>query len=116
MEPDAEEEVELQEGMPVSNEDGEALGTLAGMLVEEDEDEEEAEAEFVIVSHGGADRLVPYEAILGVGDGSLLLNVPAKAMDKFPKLRADTNPTEAETELAYHVYDENALYVDEDEE
>lgn len=100
-----EEEVELNEGMPVRNEEGEELGSLSGMLIAEDEEE----AEFVLVTLGTADRLVPYEAVVGVADGALLLDVPAKAMELFPAMRAEMEPTDDEIDLAYQVYDEHAL-------
>lgn len=108
-----EEEVELSEGMPINSEDGQSLGKLASLLVAEDDDE----AEFLIVNAGGADRLVPMDAVLGVDDGALVLDVPTDAMAKFPRIRQDAEPTDAEIELAYRVYEENAQYEpDEDEE
>ena len=108
---DAEEEVELSEGMPVATEDGEPLGKLAGLLV----GEEDEEAEFLLLTHNGADRLVPFDAVLGVGDGNLILDVPLVALDKFPKMRADAEPTDDEIELAYRVYEENAAYEEDTE-
>lgn len=100
------EEVELKEGMPVRNDTGDELGALAGMLIAEDEEE----AEFIIVTTSDSvDRLVPFEAVLGVADGAILLDMPAPAMTQFPKVRADADPTEDEIGLAYHVYDEHAM-------
>lgn len=100
------EEVELSEGMPVSNEDGESLGKLAGMLIAEGEEE----AEFIIVTTSDSvDRLVPFEAVLGVADGAILVDMPGKAMTQFPKVSPEADPTEDEIEFAYHVYDEHAM-------
>ena len=104
--PEEEEEVDLHEGMPVTNEAGESLGTLAALLVAEDEEE----AEFLLLKTKDTDRLVPFEAVLGVGDGDLILDVPMAALEKFPRIRQDVEPTEAEMELAYTVFDENAEY------
>ena len=99
--------------MPVATEDGASLGTLSALLVAEEEDE----AEFLLVAHAGAERLVPFEAVLGVGDGSLVLDVPSpEILAKFPLIRAQADPTDDEMELAYQVYDDNAQYADEDEE
>jgi PRC-barrel domain len=100
------EEVDLHEGMPVTNEAGEKLGTLAALLVAEDEEE----AEFLLLKAGDADRLVPFEAVLGVGDGDLILDVPAEALGKFPQIKPDHDPTESEMDKAYEVFDENAEY------
>lgn len=107
-----EDEIELNEGMPVRNEEGEDLGTLAGMLQEEDEEE----AEFVVVTVAGAERLIPAEAILGVGDGALVLDLPTSAMPKFPKVRGEGEISDAEIDLAYKMYDEHALGASFEEE
>jgi len=104
MDEDEMEDVPLEEGMPVENADGEKLGELGALLVEEDEDE----AEFLILKAKGVDRLVPFAAVLGVGDGSLVLDVPAANVDRFPALRADVEPTEAEMDSAYEVFDSGA--------
>lgn len=107
------EEVDLHEGMPVATEEGANLGKLSALLVAEDEEE----AEFLIVENNGAEHLVPFEAVLGVGDGSLVLDVPgAEVLAKFPRVKTDSEPTEDEMELAYQVYDEHAAYATEDEE
>lgn len=104
------EEVDLQQGMPVGNEAGEALGKLSALLVgDEDED-----AEFLVLERGGSEHLVPFEAVLGVGDGTLLLDVPASAVEKFPRVQGDADPSDADIEKAYAVYDEHAEYVDEE--
>lgn len=108
---DEAEEVYLREGMPVSNEAGEALGSLAALLVAEDEEE----AEFLLVANDGTDRLVPFEAVLGVGDDQLILDVPHKALGEFPVIRSGVEPTDDEMELAYHVYDEHAQYESDEE-
>ncbi|GEM_PF-3887659 len=100
------EEVDLHEGMPVTNEAGEKLGTLAALLVAEDEEE----AEFLLLKAGNEDRLVPFEAVLGVGDGDLILDVPAEALAQFPQILPNRDPTEAEMDRAYEVFDENAEY------
>lgn len=108
-----EEEVALDEGMPVTNPDGADLGTLGALLVEEEEDE----AEFIILRTGdGVERLVPFEAVLGVGDGSLVLDVPAENVTRFPAVREGAEPTSAEMELAYRVFDEGASDDDEEED
>lgn len=110
---DDEEDVELREGMQVNSEDGQSLGTLASLLV----DEEEEQPEFLLVKAAGVDRLIPMEAVLGVGDGALVLDVPATAMGEFPRLADEAGPTSDEIELAYRVYEEHAQYeADEDEE
>ena len=110
---DDEEEVDLREGMPVANEEGASLGKLAALLVAE----EEEEAEFLLVQHQGTERLVPFEAVLGVGDGNLVLDVPsAEVLAQFPKIRDGAEPTEDEMELSYQVYDENAAYGGDAEE
>lgn len=107
------EEVELTEGMPVTSEDGQSLGKLSSLLIPE----EEEDAEFLLIDVAGTDRLVPMEAVLGVGDGALILDVPATAVGKFPHLRSESEPTEDEIALAYRVYEENAVYeADDDEE
>lgn len=106
-----EDEIALDEGMPVTNPDGAELGTLGSLLVEE----EEEEAEFILLRTGDVERLVPFEAVLGVGDGSLVLDVPAENVTRFPVLREGAEPTSAEMELAYRVFDEGASE-DEDED
>ena len=99
--------------MPVATEEGASLGKLSALLVAE----EEEEAEFILVEHNGAERLVPFEAVLGVGDGSLVLDVPTPdVLAKFPRIRDQADPTDAEMELAYKVYDENAAYGDDEED
>lgn len=105
-----EDEVALDEGMPVTNPDGADLGTLGALLVEE----EEEEAEFILLRTGDVERLVPFEAVLGVGDGSLVLDVPAENVTRFPVMREGAEPTGAEMELAYRVFDEGASDGDED--
>lgn len=99
-----EEDVALDEGMPVTNSEGEELGTLGGLLIEEEEDE----AEFLLLRTGEAERLVPFEAILGVGDGNLVLDIPLENVARFPLVREGTDPTSAEMEQAYRVFDEGA--------
>ncbi len=108
-----EQEVELSEGMPVKNEAGDVLGKLAGLLVADDDQDD---AEFVLVNDGTVERLIPYDAIIGVGDGNLLLDVPALAMAKFPKMRPDIEPTDAEIDLSYAVFDEHAEYEEDTDE
>lgn len=104
-------EVELDEGMPVTNAEGEDLGTLGALLIEEDEEE----AEFILLRTGDVERLVPFEAVLGVGDGSLVLDVPLENVTRFPVMREGAEPTSAEMEQAYRVFDEGASDNDEDE-
>lgn len=106
-----EDEVALDEGMPVTNQEGEDLGTLGGLLIEE----EEEEAEFILLRTGEKERLVPFEAILGVGDGSLVLDVPAANVDRFPLVREGSDPSNAEMEQAYRVFDEGASEDSDDE-
>jgi len=100
---DEEVEVELDEGMPVENEEGDELGTLAGLLVEEDEED----AEFLLVATAAGERLVPFEAVLGVGDGKLVLDVRKEDLPRFPQVQGE-GPTDAEMELAYAVYDKGS--------
>lgn len=108
-----EEEIPLQEGMPVVNPDGEELGQLGALLVEEDADE----AEFLILKAGGFDRLLPFDAVLGVGDGSLVLDVPGESVALYPALRAEEDPTEAQMQASYDVFEEHAgAYDDEDDD
>lgn len=112
MEPEG-DEVDLHEGMPVATEEGAVLGKLAALLVGEDDEE----AEFLLIEQAGDERLVPFEAVLGVGDGNLVLDIPSvEVFGKFPKIRPQAEPTEDEMELAYDVYDEHAAYADEEEE
>ena len=107
------EEVDLHEGMPVATEEGADLGKLAALLVAEDEEE----AEFIVIAHGGKEHLVPFEAVLGVGDGNLVLDVPSpQVLAKFPAIRPNADPSDAEMELAYQVYDEHAAYGEDEEE
>lgn len=113
---DDEEEVALDEGMPVTNEDGESLGTLTAVLIpegEEDMDDEDDSERFLLVHAGGADRLVPFESVLGVGDGNLVIDVPAANIGKFPALAAEANPTPAQMEQSYRVFDEGATDPDD---
>ncbi|MFA5862059.1 MAG: PRC-barrel domain-containing protein [Candidatus Thermoplasmatota archaeon] len=107
-----EEEVSLSEGMPIENEEGIALGKLSALLVEEDAEE----AEFFLLESQGVERLLPFEAILGVGDGMLIVDVPAANVQRFPPMRPEIEPTEAEMELAYEVFDEGASSSEEDED
>lgn len=108
---DAEEEVDLREGMPVSNEEGEELGTLAALLVEEDDEE----AEFFLLRSGNDERLIPFEAVLGVGDGSLVIDVTRDVLARYPVVKPGGDPTDADIERAYDVYDETAEYAEEEE-
>ena len=104
-------EVALDEGMPVTNPGGDDLGTLGALLIEE----EEEEAEFIVLRTGDVERLVPFEAVLGVGDGNLVLDVPLENVTRFPVIREGAEPTSAEMELAYRVFDEGASDDDEEE-
>lgn len=103
-----EDEVELREGMPVANEAGDKLGVLAALLIAEDEEE----AEFLILKAGESERLVPFEAVLGVGDGELVLDVPTGVVGQYPAVSANEEPTDEQMELSYKVYDETAEYAD----
>ncbi|HET6403314.1 MAG TPA: PRC-barrel domain-containing protein [Candidatus Thermoplasmatota archaeon] len=105
-----EEEVDLREGMQVSNEDGEELGTLAALLVEEDEED----AEFFLLKSGAEERLIPFEAVLGVGDGALVIDVTREVLERYPLVKPGTEPTDADVERAYEVYDETGSYVEEE--
>jgi len=106
------DEVPLSEGMPVENEDGIALGRLSALLVEEDEEQ----AEFFLLDAKGTERLVPFEAILGVGDGVLIVDIPAENVDRFPKLAKDAEPTDDEMQLAYDVFDSGASDSDDSDD
>jgi hypothetical protein len=101
---DEEEGAALAEGMPVRSEDGVPLGRLAALLIEEDEEE----AEFFVLEAGGVERLVPYEAILGVDDGALVVDVPVENVGRFPPVKPDAEPSDEEMQLAYEVFDEGA--------
>lgn len=87
----------LEEGMPVESEDGEALGTLASVLV----DDETEEVAFFTLATAEGERLVPFEAVLGVEDGTLVLDATKEQVDDLPKARPDRDPTDAEIDLAY---------------
>lgn len=103
------EEIDLKEGMQVASEDGRELGTLAALLVEEEEDE----AEFLLLKTGNGERLVPFDAVIGVGDGALVLDVTAEVLERYPRVDPGTEPSDDDIERAYEVYDETAQYVDE---
>lgn len=107
---DAEEEVDLHEGMPIANEEGEPLGTLAALLVED----EEEDAEFFIIRAGADERLVPFDAVLGVGDGSLVVDIAADVLARYPIVKPGSEPTDSDIERAYDVYDETGSYVEDE--
>lgn len=107
---DEEEEVDLREGMQVSNEDGEELGTLSALLVED----EEEEAEFFLLKSGNDERLIPFEAVLGVGDGALVVDVTRDVLPRYPLVKPGAEPTDADVERAYDVYDETGSYVEDE--
>lgn len=108
-----EEDAPLAEGMPVINPNGEALGKLAALLLEEGEEE----AEFMLIESGGVERLVPYEAVMGIDEGELVIAVPAQNVARFPKIGPDQDPTEDLMQQAYDVFDEGAAdFEDEDED
>ncbi|HUR69613.1 MAG TPA: PRC-barrel domain-containing protein [Candidatus Thermoplasmatota archaeon] len=106
---DDEEQVELHEGMKVSNEDGEELGVLSALLVEDDDED----AEFFLLKTAKAERLVPFEAVLGVGDGALIVDATAASVELYPAIKPGSEPTDADLERAYDVYDETAQYADD---
>ena len=103
------EEVDLHEGMQVSNEEGEELGTLSALLLEEDE--EEAEFFLLKTAPGADERLIPFEAVLGVGDGALVIDVTRGVLDRYPAVKPGSEPSDDDIERAYDVYDETAQYV-----
>lgn len=105
------EEVDLREGMPVASEDGDELGTLAALLVEEDDEE----AEFFLLKNGNDERLIPFEAVLGVGDGALVVDVTPAVLPRYPPIKSGAEPTDDDVERAYDVYDETGSYVEDDE-
>ena len=104
-----EEEVDLHEGMPISNEEGEDLGTLSALLVED----EEEDAEFFLVKLGNEERLLPFDAVLGVGDGQLIVDATLDGLARYPLVKAGTEPSDDDIEKAYDVYEETAQYTDE---
>lgn len=106
------DEVDLKEGMPIANEDGERLGTLAALLVADDEED----AEFFLVRDGANEHLVPFDAVLGVGEGDLVVDVPKEALSRYPKIKSGVEPTDAEIDLAYDVYEDTASYESADDE
>lgn len=108
---DDEEEVDLREGMQVANEEGDELGTLAALLVEEDDEE----AEFFLLKTGNDERLIPFDAVLGVGDGALVIDVTRDVLERYPVIKNGAEPTDADVERAYDVYDETGSYVEDDE-
>ncbi len=89
----------LDAGMPVSSVDGETLGKLASVLI----DEETEEPGFVTVTGEDGERLVPIEAVMDVEEGTLVLDVEPEDFARLPKARSDRDPTEAEVDLAYRV-------------
>lgn len=105
------EEVDLREGMKVASEDGDDLGTLAALLVEDEADE----AEFILLKTGADERLIPFDAVLGVGDGALVLDVTREVLAQYPAVKPGSEPTDADIERAYDVYDETGTYGDDDE-
>lgn len=107
---DDEEEVDLHEGMKVSSEEGEELGTLAALLIEDDEED----AEFLLLRSGAEERLIPFEAVLGVGDGALIMDVTKESLARYPIVKSGSDPTDADVERAYEVYEATAQY-EEDE-
>lgn len=104
------DEVDLKEGMGVSNEDGDELGTLSALLIEEDEDE----AEFLLLKTPKGERLVPFNAVVGVGDDSLILDVPMEVLDRYPLVAAGGEPTDDDIDRAHEIYEETGSYVDEE--
>lgn len=96
--------------MQVSNEEGEELGTLSAMLVE-DKDED---AEFFLLKTGNHERLIPFEAVLGIGDGALLVDITKDVLEQYPSIKSGAEPTDADIEKAYDVYDETAQYAEEE--
>lgn len=99
-EPDEDgEEIALDEGMPVDSGDGDELGTLVSVLVDEETDE----AGFLIVGAGGRQKLVPFEAVMDVEEGRLVVDVEPDEFDRLPTASAERDPTEAEMALAYRV-------------
>ena len=107
---DDEEEVDLREGMQVANEDGEELGTLSALLVED----EEEEAEFFLLKSGNDERLIPFDAVLGVGDGALVIDVTRDVLARYPVVKPGAEPSDADIERAYDVYDETGSYVEDE--
>ena len=89
----------LNAGMPVVGADGTGLGTLQSVLV----DEETEEAGFIVVNAKDVDRLVPFEAVLDVEDGNVILDIPADTLHQLPEMKDDRDPTDAEIELAYRL-------------
>ena len=110
---DDEEEVDLHEGMKVSNEQGDELGTLSALLIEDDEED----AEFFLLKAGADphERLIPFDAVLGVGDGALIIDVTREVLARYPAVKSGGEPTDADIERAYDVYDETATYEDDEE-
>lgn len=104
-----EEQVELKEGMQVSNEDGDELGILSALLVEDDDED----AEFFLLKAGDKEHLIPFEAVLGVGDGALVVDITQDVLGKYPVVKPGSEPSDADIEKAYDVYDETAQYAEE---
>lgn len=107
---DEEEEVDLREGMPIADEEGAPLGTLAALLVEDDEEE----AEFFLIKTGADERLVPFDAVLGVADGALVVDVTTDVLDRYPLVKPGSEPSDGDIERAYDVYDETGSYVEDE--
>lgn len=103
------EEIDLREGMSVASEEGDELGTLAALLIEE----EEEDAEFLLLKTATGERLIPFEAVLGVGDGALVLDVTKDTLARYPLVPSGKEPSDDDVERAYEVYEETAQYVEE---
>jgi sporulation protein YlmC with PRC-barrel domain len=104
-----EEQVELKEGMQVSNEDGEELGILSALLVEDDNED----AEFFLLKAGAKEHLIPFDAVLGIGDGALVVDITSEVLGQYPVMAPGSEPSNADIDKAYDVYEETAQYADE---
>jgi hypothetical protein len=109
---DDESEIELHEGMQVSNEDGDELGTLSALLVED----EEEDAEFFLLKAGATEHLVPFDAVIGIGDGALVVDIAKDVLSRYPAVKPGSEPSDADIEKAYDVYDETSSYSDDAED
>jgi hypothetical protein len=95
----AEEEIRIEEGMRIVNEDREPLGKVAAVLI----DEATEEGAFVLLAppQGGRTRLLPIEVIVGQEGGALLADILPEDVPDLPEVGQDRDPTEEEMLQAY---------------
>lgn len=96
---EADDRLDIEEGMPVQSEDGDDLGTLASVLV----DDETEEVAFFTLATPEGEALVPFEAVLGIEEGRLVLDATPDQIEDLPRVVPHRDPTDAEIDLAYRI-------------